>query len=141
MGSNSRVVRIKIDAQHTRVFGPLPPGSYKWKRCYRLRTVMERIYSRVDPPILRTIISAREAVPGLQVCYRLCGEAGACLCGGISAVGNSPRHRRGQLSGRSTHSGAGNRCQMSEFPSKAASIPPVTKFSVPENFSKAIPSG
>ena len=42
-----RVVRVKVDPDHLRDSGALPPSTYKWKRLYRERTVCERIFSRI----------------------------------------------------------------------------------------------
>jgi len=40
-------VRIPID-EDRRVFGPVARDSYKWKRTYKGRTAIERVYSRLD---------------------------------------------------------------------------------------------
>ena len=47
-GAKTRTVRVKIDPEHLRNFGQLPPNTYKWQRYYNERSAMERIYSRVD---------------------------------------------------------------------------------------------
>ena len=43
-GAKTRTVRVKIDTEHLRNFGPLPPNTYKWRRHYNQRSAMERIY-------------------------------------------------------------------------------------------------
>ncbi|MDE0553926.1 MAG: transposase [Candidatus Poribacteria bacterium] len=46
--ASTRVVRDKIDMDHLRNHGPLPLGTYKWKRIYNQRSAIERINSRID---------------------------------------------------------------------------------------------
>ena len=36
-GAKTRTVQVKIDPEHLRNFGLLPPNTYKWRRCYNLK--------------------------------------------------------------------------------------------------------
>ena len=47
-GAYGRIVRIPLAAQDRRIFTPTPYGSPSWKRGYRRRNALERIYSRLD---------------------------------------------------------------------------------------------
>ncbi len=45
--AKTRVVRVKVDPDHLRDCGALPPSTCKWKRLYRERTACERLFSRI----------------------------------------------------------------------------------------------
>ncbi len=47
-GAYGRIVRIPLATQDRRIFTPTPYGSPSWKRGYRRRSALERIYSRLD---------------------------------------------------------------------------------------------
>ena len=47
-GAFGRIVRIPLATQDRRIFTPTPYGSPSWKRGYRRRSALERIYSRLD---------------------------------------------------------------------------------------------
>ena len=47
-GAFGRIVRIPLATQDRRIFTPTPYGSPSWKRGYRRRPALERIYSRLD---------------------------------------------------------------------------------------------
>ena len=47
-GAFGRIVRIPLAEQDRRIFTPTPYGSPSWKRGYRRRPALERIYSRLD---------------------------------------------------------------------------------------------
>ena len=47
-GAFGRIVRIPLATQDRRIFTPTPYGSPSWKRSYRRRPALERIYSRLD---------------------------------------------------------------------------------------------
>ena len=47
-GVFGRIVRIPLATQDRRIFTPTPYGSPSWKRGYRRRSALERIYSRLD---------------------------------------------------------------------------------------------
>ena len=47
-GTFGRIVRIPLATQDRRLFTPTPYGSPSWKRGYRRRSALERIYSRLD---------------------------------------------------------------------------------------------
>ncbi len=47
-GAFGRIVRIPLAEQDRRIFTPTPHGSPSWKRGYRRRPALERIYSRLD---------------------------------------------------------------------------------------------
>ena len=47
-GAYGRIVRIPLAEQDRRIFTPTPHGSPSWKRGYRRRPALERIYSRLD---------------------------------------------------------------------------------------------
>ena len=47
-GVFGRIVRIPLATQDRRIFTPTPYGSPSWKRGYRRRPALERIYSRLD---------------------------------------------------------------------------------------------
>ena len=46
-GARTRIVRTRIDPDHLRSHGALPPGTLKFRRLYRQRSALERINSRV----------------------------------------------------------------------------------------------
>ena len=47
-GAFGRIVRIPLATRDRRIFTPTPYGSPSWKRGYRRRPALERIYSRLD---------------------------------------------------------------------------------------------
>ena len=47
-GAFGRIVRIPLATRDRRMFTPTPYGSPSWKRGYRRRSALERIYSRLD---------------------------------------------------------------------------------------------
>ncbi len=47
-GAFGRIVRIPLATRDRRLFTPTPYGSPSWKRGYRRRPALERIYSRLD---------------------------------------------------------------------------------------------
>ena len=47
-GAYGRIVRIALADQDRRIFTPTPHSSPSWKRSYRRRSALERIYSRLD---------------------------------------------------------------------------------------------
>ena len=47
-GAYGRIVRIALADQDRRIFTPTPHSSPSWKRGYRRRSALERIYSRLD---------------------------------------------------------------------------------------------
>ena len=47
-GAYGRIVRIALADQDRWIFTPTPHSSPSWKRSYRRRSALERIYSRLD---------------------------------------------------------------------------------------------
>lgn len=47
-GRYGRIVRIPLAQHDRRIFTPTPHGSPSWRRGYRRRAALERIYGRVD---------------------------------------------------------------------------------------------
>ena len=47
-GAYGRIVRIALADQDRRIFTPTPHSSPSWKRSYRRRSALERIYSRLE---------------------------------------------------------------------------------------------
>ena len=91
-GARTRIVRQKINPDHLRSYGPLPPSTCKWRKCYSQRSALQRINSRIDNGYLMHdhFLRGRQQLE-LKVCVRLTVML-AVACRAIKA--DQPRRMR-----------------------------------------------